>query len=323
MDETEEEEQPRLAKKPHCKSVVWNYFGLESNENDVPIKEKEDKPVCRACNKTVLAKGGNTSNMLTQLRDHHLELYAEAQPMCSQSGSRQPTITEAFDRGKKYDARSPQALELNKCVAYYLAKYMVSLHTVEKPGFRHLVAKLDPKYNLPSRKYFSKQEIPSLFAQVRTDVMKKVSEANYYAATTDLWTSSCNHPYLSYTVHFINNEWKMCSFCLDTVPLFEDHTGQNLAEAFQDILRNWELDSDNLVGITTDNGSNFVSGMELLGWTRVSCFGHNLNLAVNPALKISRVQRVIRKCHSLIEMFNRSWKKNRDLHQRQADFGIK
>ena len=56
--------------------------------------------------------------------------------------------------------------------------------------------------------------------------MKKVSEANYYAATTDLCTSSCNHPYLSYTVHFINNKWKMCSFCLDTVPLFEDHTGK-------------------------------------------------------------------------------------------------
>ena len=100
---------------------------------------------------------------------------------------------QASNRGKNYDARPPQALELNKSVTYYLAKDML-LHTVEKPGFRHLVAKLDPKYNLPSRKYFSKQEIPSLFAQVRTDIMKKVSEANYYAATTDLWTSSCNQP---------------------------------------------------------------------------------------------------------------------------------
>ena len=219
-----------------------------------------------------------------------------------------------------YDAKSQRALELNRYVAYYLAKDMLSFHTVEKPGFRHLVAKLDPKYNLPSRKYFSKQEIPNLFAQVRTDVIKKLSEANYYAATTDLWTSLCNHPYLSYTVHFINNEWKIYSFCLDTVPLLKDHTGQNLAEAFQDILRNWRLDSDNLVGTTTDN---VVCGMELLGWTRVSCFGHNLNLAVNKALNINRVQRVIRKCHSLIEVFNRSWKKNRDLHQRQLDLGIK
>ena len=33
----------------------------------------------------------------------------------------------------------------------------------------------------------------------------------------------------------------MCSFCLDTVLLFDNHTGQNLAEVFQDILRNWKL----------------------------------------------------------------------------------
>ena len=50
MDDDEEElkgeEQPCLVKKPHCKSVVWNYFSLESNKNNVPVKEKEDKPIC-------------------------------------------------------------------------------------------------------------------------------------------------------------------------------------------------------------------------------------------------------------------------------------
>ena len=104
----------------------------------------------------MLAKGRKTSNMLTHLHDHHPELYPEAQPMCSQSGYQQRMITEAFDRGKKDDARSPQALELNKSVMYYLAKDMLSSHTNEKPGLRHLVTKLDPKYNLLSRKYFSK-----------------------------------------------------------------------------------------------------------------------------------------------------------------------
>ena len=86
MDETEEEEQPRLVKSHTVK--VWFGIILALNRMkpcDVPIKEKEDKPVCRACNKTMLAKGGNTSNMLTHLRDHHPKLYAEAQPMCSQS----------------------------------------------------------------------------------------------------------------------------------------------------------------------------------------------------------------------------------------------
>ena len=143
-------------------------------KNDIPIKEKEDKPVCLMFKKTVLAKGGNTSNMLTHLQDHHAELYAEAQPTSSQS-HRHPTITETFDRSKKYDAKLPRALQLNRSVAYYLAKDMLALHTVDKPGFRHLVAKLDPKYNLPSRKHFCKYKIPSLFAEVKATASSRCS----------------------------------------------------------------------------------------------------------------------------------------------------
>ena len=115
----------------------------------------------------------------------------------------------------------------------------------------------------------------------------------------------------------------MCSFCLYTVPLFEDHTGQNLAEAFQNILRNWKLDSDNVIGITTDINSNFVCEMVLLGCTRISCFKYNSNLAVSKVLNTSHVQCVIRNCHSLIKMFNRNRKKNRDLLQILSNFGIK
>ena len=54
-----------LVKKPNTKSSVWTYFGLEADESDKPLRDKEDSPVCRACKKSVLAKGGNTSNLLT------------------------------------------------------------------------------------------------------------------------------------------------------------------------------------------------------------------------------------------------------------------
>ena len=70
-------------------------------------------------------------------------------------------------------------------------------------------------------------------------VKSKMNRAKYFAAITD-------HPYLSFTVHFTDDNWL---FCLDTVPFFGDHTGQNKAEAIDDILENWVL-----VAITTDNG---------------------------------------------------------------------
>ena len=68
-----------------------------------------------------------------------------------------------------------------------------------------------------------------------------------------------NHPNLSFTVHSINKSWDLNSYCLDTVPIFEDHTGQNLADAIQDIHANWELKPEDLVRTTTENGSNFIA----------------------------------------------------------------
>lgn len=89
---------------------------------------------------------------------------------------------------------------------------MQPLYMVEKPGFRHLVSTLDLKYNLPSWKYFTKKEIPRLYSQVRDEVvMPKLREMKYFAATSDLWTSSAKHPYLSYTIHFIDDAWSLQS----------------------------------------------------------------------------------------------------------------
>ncbi len=314
-----------LVRKPHAKSVVWNYFGLQVDE-DGKILPEEDKPTCRACKKAVSAKGGNTTNLLTHLRDHHPELYAEAAPSSSRttpSSKRQTTLREAIAKGKAYDHKSLRAQELNRAVAYFIAKDMQPLHTVDKPGFRRLLSTLDPKYSLPSRKHFTKQEIQRLYSEVRDEVvMPKLRNLKYFSATSDLWTSSAKHPYLTYTVHFIDDAWSLQSFCLDTVPLFEDHTGQNIAEAFQDILCNWGLAAVNLVATTTDNGSNFVARLRLLDWTRLSCFGLNLDLAIK-SLANGRIQRAISRCHSLIELFNRSWKKTRDLRQKQSDLGLK
>ena len=150
-----------------------------------------------------------------------------------------------------------------------------------------------------------------------------VQNAQYFSASTDLWTSCSNHPYLSFTIHFLTKDWELKSYCLDTVPLFEDHTGQNLANDLQDLRANWELKAERLVVTATDNGLNFVLAFQLLEYPRLSCFGHNLDLAINKSLQLDRVQRAIARCHSLVEAFSRSWKKYRDLHQKQADLGLK
>ena len=119
----------------NSKSIVWNYFGLKVNEFGIALPEEEERPICRTCKKAVPAKGGNTSNLLTYLRDHHPDLHAEAIPHCSHTTKatrHQPTLHDVVDKTRKYDPKSSRAQVLNKAVAYYIAKDMQSLYTVEK-----------------------------------------------------------------------------------------------------------------------------------------------------------------------------------------------
>ena len=107
-----------------------NYFGLKANEHGIILPEEEERPICRTCKKAVPAKGGNTSNLLTHLRDHHPDLHAEAVPHCSHtSTARQPTLHDVIDKTKKYDPKTSLAQQLNKAVAYNIAKDMQSFYT--------------------------------------------------------------------------------------------------------------------------------------------------------------------------------------------------
>jgi len=92
-------------------------------------------------------------------------------------------------------------------------------------------------------------------------VVPKLQSAKHFSVTTDFWSSNTNTPFMSFTVHLVDPEWYLQAFCLDTVPLFDDHTGQNIREAFQDILTNWNLSMDQVGAITTDNGTEVLRNL--------------------------------------------------------------
>ena len=220
-----------LMKKPKAVSIVWDYFGLRADNEGRVLTEKESLPVCRVYLKEVPPKSGNT--VLVHLREHDPDKYSEAHPKVAKNGIKakgdglvQPTLQQTYERATKYPPQSPTAVELNSAVTYFIAKDMQPVSIVEKPGFQHMVSKLNPHYQLPSRKHFSDYEVPNLYNHVRdVIVIPKLKEALYFAGTCDFWTSPSTIPYLTYTVHLIDTDWSLRSFCLSTSPLYEDHTG--------------------------------------------------------------------------------------------------
>ena len=122
-----------------------------------------------------------------------------------------------------------------------------------------------------------------------------------------LWTSTTqSHLYLTFTCHFIDPHCMGAAIALPSQTHYmpEDHTAANVQEALSETLHPWKLAELQLVGITTNIGSNVKLACDLLKWKRLSCFGHNLNLAVEKGLSDARVQRVIHLCKSVVTTFS-------------------
>ena len=107
-----------------------------------------------------------------------------------------------------------------------------------------------------------------------------------FSATADLWSSCTSEPYLCLTVHYVDSTWKLTSHYLQAHYTPEHHTGENLQDALSITLQEWNIDSRNLLSITTDSAR---LACELLGWLRLSCFGHNVDLAINKGLNDQRI----------------------------------
>ena len=181
-----------------------------------------------------------------------------------------------------------------------------------------MLAVFDKWYEPPSRTYTSKVAIPRAYNDTKEKVVNGLSHVEYFSATTDCWSSQGMKPYLSYTVHYIDNDWAMQSCCLQTLYLPEDHTASNLAEGLEETIRSWSLDVTKQACITTDSASNIKRAKKDLGWRHISIFGHNLNLAVSKALKDSCCEPTIGACRKLVSAFSMSWKRRWDLASTQV-----
>ncbi|KAL6465735.1 hypothetical protein MHYP_G00258680 [Metynnis hypsauchen] len=69
---------------------------------------------------------------------------------------------------------------------------MMPFTTVENVGFRKMMSVIDPKYELPGRRYFSHTAIPKLYGEVRERVEEQLKSASYFATTADLWSKTVN-----------------------------------------------------------------------------------------------------------------------------------
>lgn len=276
-------EGEELVPRKGSSSVVWKFFGFRASDVN------QEQIICKQCVRVVSAPQSNTTNLFNHLKNHHKPQYDECIKAKANVTSLNPrpcptstqtTITATLHSATAYPSTSQRHTEITDAIAFRLAKDVCPINTVSNEDFRKMVKTLDKRYVIPSRNYFSKQALPALYEKLRGGIERDVTAVEYFATTTDLWSSRTMEPYMSLTIHYIDGNFAMKSRCLQTAFFPQDHTGESIAQGLREAMASWSLQEDRLVCITTDNGSNVVKAASLNKWTRLQCFGHRLHLAI-------------------------------------------
>ena len=112
---------------------------------------------------------------------------------CECSSSNSKSIKECLSGYEKYNSDSPCTKELTKVVGYFIAKDLMPTGVVQGDGLRKLLEKLEPRYQLPSRKTLSDRVIPTMHNNVKDSPGLK--EAKYISLTNDCWSQPKLHQY--------------------------------------------------------------------------------------------------------------------------------
>ena len=315
-----------------CTSEVWKYFGFPGKNGKIieADKSKRTNVCCKLCMKKI-KYCGNTSNLRSHLEREHkkefqallnVEVEKAKEKGESSASNQQPRISNVLKDLIPIARNSTRWYQLTKSVCYFIGKDMQPYDTIEDPGFVKMLQTFEPRYSPPSRKTIATNYMPKLFEAEKTRVLKlvqSISDRDYYAITTDLWTSRANHSYCCLTIHYVSADFTLQSHLLETKEFPDSHTAENVAEELKGILNQWELSVDNLVAATTDNCSNMVLALSINHWNHIPCLSHILNLAVQKVLALPIVSKAVARCRRLVSHFHHSSKSSYMLKVKQAD----
>ncbi|XP_035858465.1 zinc finger BED domain-containing protein 1-like [Sander lucioperca] len=227
--------------------------------------------VCKLC-KTKTKYFGSTTNARAHINRHHSELSDTEQPPAAD----QRTL-QCFT---KLPANSERAKKITRSIACFIAKDLRPYSVVENEGFVCMLQTAEPRYTIPSRKFFTETAVPQLYNETKRKVASALTETTRVALTCDAWTSRATKSFVTFTAHYITDTWVLESRVLQTRVMHESHTA-----------------IDNLAHIT--------------------CFAHTLNLAAQRALKLTTVSRLLGRIRRITGFFHRSAIANHELLEKQ------
>lgn len=279
-------------------SIVWDFFTVSEEDISRAICTKCSANIPRGGNK---ASSFNTSNLISHLKRQHrydgvLKAYEDASAakeappkLAAKKCPGLVPIAAAFEKCKRFSRDDPRAKAICDFIIEMMALDDQPFTIVEDTGFCRLVNHLEPRFVLPSRRYFSDVCLPAKYDVIATLLQTLIDGNKDISFTTDLWTCDVSPiSLLGLTAQWLDKDFKLYRAVLHAQELPGSHTATLICEAFEDMLKRWNITKEMVHVVLRDNGRNVVKAMDDCGLASLGCMAHTLQLAVNEAVLSQR-----------------------------------
>ena len=118
-------------------------------------------------------------------------------------------------------------------------------------GFTSLLQTIEPRYKIPSRKYFADNVLPKIKESIDAKLAQLLKDVEFLSLTTDIWsTNLSNESLISMTAHWIGDEFKRMLPVLHAQNIVGSHTGVAICQALESMLENWKICKSSRIHIT-------------------------------------------------------------------------
>ncbi|XP_077217854.1 zinc finger BED domain-containing protein RICESLEEPER 2-like [Tasmannia lanceolata] len=300
----------RSKKSQQPRSAIWTHFHrkLKPNVDDVASGGESslyglDICKCNYCENDCKCNSGvNGTSSLWK----HLKVCKKKPQALASSGQSQLTFSMDKSGESSLTTWKFDHAAIKREMALMIMEGELPFKFVVQPRFRSLCKLLQPCF-IPISRQTCRREVVNLYEGEKCKLKSYLRcSSQGICITTDTWTSNRGMSFMSITVHFVDDQWKLNKKILNFCPII-DHKGEAMGTAIEKCLKEWGIRK--ILTCTVDNASandNLVRWLKnsfssILGgeFMQMRCVAHIVNLIVCDGLKeynvsIARIREAIK-----------------------------
>ena len=235
--------------------------------------------------------------------------------------AKQPTLIGFMEKKKIFDINDKRALAITELIGRMIVIDLQPFSIVEDQGFIELVEHFEPRYVMPSRKYFATTVLDGLYNRCKTRLHQMIENQEFLSLTTDIWTSRARDGFISLTGHFIDSNWNRVSVVFNVREFNERHTAVNISDTMRSMINEWDLEYK-VLACTRDNGANIVAALNILDILAIPCLAHTLQLIIHDGIfKVKAVQEMLAIARKIVTHYHHSVTATQCLKDMQVKLG--